>query len=200
MKPLRAPVFCPKSTHSAVLRQRLHRSCPSYGLYTCGFHATSQRPFPDIFLAAHGLLENFRSIDGLPWSNLIPYTAFSVFTLTRCPIATYLHIVLQRQRDIEPHFREARLKLQNTIMRVDADKVAAKRAAMFNVLYQTAARKSHNCQHWELWLVFTKFPVWYVMMETIRRMTGTEKGFIDLVRSAMGKRDFSCFAEPSAFV
>lgn len=203
MKSLRAPIYCPKSTHRAVLRQRLHRPYPSYGSYTRGFHATSQHPFPEIFLAAHGLLENFRHIDGLPWSVSIPCTAFSVFALTRGPIAAYLHIVLQRQRDIEPRLGEVGLKLQNTLMRVDAHKTAAERAAAFNSLYKdacTAARKSHNCQHWKLWLVFTKFPVWYVMMETIRRMTGTEKGFVDLVRSAMGKRDFSGFSEPSAFV
>ena len=203
MKSLRAANFCPKCTHSAVLRQRLHRSRPSYDPYTRGFHTTSQRSSPDIFLAAHGLLESFPSIGGLTWSLSIPCTALTVFAMTRGPIAAYLHIILQRQRDIEPHLRQAGVKLQNTLMRVDADKTSAERAAGFNVQYQdvcTAARKSHNCQHWKLWLVVTKLPVWYVMMETIRRMTGTEKGFVDLVRSAMGTQDFSGFSEPSAFV
>ena len=203
MKPLRVPIFHPKSMHRTVLRQRLHRSCPSYVPYTSGFHTTSPRPFPDVFLVAYWVLENSHGIEGLPWSASIPFTALFVFAFTRGPIAMYLQIVLRRQRDIEPHLHKVRLKLEKTVMRVDADKTAAERVARVNVLYQdacTAARKSHNCQHWKLWLVFTKFPVWYVMMETIRRMTGTEKGFIDLVRSALGKRDFSGFSEPSAFV
>lgn len=88
-------------------------------------------------------------------------------------------------------------------MREDADRTAAEREKKANSLFDnacTAVRKSHNCQHWKLWLVFTKFPVWFVMMETIRRMTGTEEGFIGLVRSIIGKRDYSGFLEPSAFV
>ena len=203
MKPLRVPIFLPKPTHSTVLRQRLHRSCPSYVPCTRGFHTTSPRSFPDVFLAAYGLLENIRGVDGLPWSASIPFTALFVFAFTRGTIATYLQIVLRRQRDLEPHLHKVRLKLEKTVMRVDADKTAAERVARVNVLYEDAyiaAHKSHNCQHWKLYLLGIKFPVWCVMMETIRRMTGTEKGFIDLVRSAMGKRDFSGFSEPSAFV
>ena len=203
MKTSRASIFLPKSSHSVVLRQRLLRSCPSYVPYTSGFHTTSPRPLPNVFLVAHGLLENMHGIEGLEWSASIPFTALFVFTFTRGTIATYLQTVLRRQRDLEPHLHKVRLKLEKTVMRVDADKTAAERVARVNVLYEdaeTAAHKSHNCQHWKLLLFGIKFPVWCVMMETIRRMTGTEKGFIDLVRSAMGKRDFSGFSEPSAFV
>ena len=203
MRPLRVPIFLPKSTHSTVLRQRLLRSCPSYVPYTSGFHTTSPRPFPDVFLVARGLLENIHGIEGLPWSASIPFTALFVFAFTRGPIATYLQIVLRRQRDLEPHLHKVRLKLKKTVMRVDTEKTVAERVARVDVLYEdacTAVHKPHNCQHWKLWLLGIKFPVWCVMMETIRRMTGTEKGFIDLVRSAMGKRDFLGFSEPSAFV
>ena len=142
-------------------------------------------------------------IEGLPWSASIPFTALFVFAFSRGSVATYLQIVLRRQWDLEPHLHKVKLKLEKTVMRVDADKTAAERVARVNVLYEdacTAAHKSHNCQHWKLYLLAIKFPVWCVMMETIRRMTGTEKGFIDLVRSAMGKRDFSGFSEPTAFV
>ena len=152
---------------------------------------------------ARGLLENIHGIEGLPWSASIPFTALFVFAFTRGPIATYLQIVLRRQRDLEPHLHKVRLKLKKTVTRVDTDKTAAERVARVDVLYEdacTAVRKSHNCQHWKLWLLGIKFPVWCVMMETIRRMTGTEKGFIDLVRSAMGTRDFLGFSKPSAFV
>ena len=152
---------------------------------------------------AHGILDNMHDIEGLAWSASIPFTALFVVALTRGSIATYLQTVLRRQWDIESHLHKVRLKLEKTVMRADADKTAAERAARINILYEdacTAAHKSHNCQDWKLYLLYIKFRVWCVMMETIRRMTGTEKGFIDLVCSATGKQDFSGFSEPSISV
>ena len=203
IRSLRAPIFPPKPTHNAVLRQRLHRSSPSFLPNTRGFHATSSRSFPDVCIPVHSTLENLHRITGLPWAATISVSAALVFSFTRAPIAYYIHEILQRQRDLVPHLVKARLKLKNRVMREDAHRTAAEREKRLNGLFDdacTVVRKSHNCQHWKLWLVFTKFPVWYVMMETIRRMTGTEEGFIGFVRSAMGKRDCSGFLEPSAFV
>ena len=196
-------MFPSKSTHNAVLRQQLHSSCPSFIPHTRGFHATSRRPFLDVCIPAHGVFEGLHSITSLPWSATIPITAVLVFGFARAPIAYYIHVVSQRQRDIVPLLVQARLMLENKVMREDADRTAAEREKRVNVLFQaacTAVRKSHNCQHWKLWLGFTKFPVWYVMMETIRRMTGTEEGVIGLVRSTMGRRDHSGFLEPSALM
>ena len=203
MRSMRAPIFPPKPIHKTVLRQRLHRSNPSLAPNTRGFHATSSCSFLDVCSPAHSVLENVHSITGLPWVATIPVTAALVFGFTRGPIAYYIHKILQRQRTLEPHLVEARLKLENKVMREDAHRTAAERRKRIDGLFHaacTAVRKTHNCQHWKLWLVFTKFPVWCVMMETIRRITGTEEGFIGLVRSAMGKRDYSGFPESSAFV
>ena len=203
MRSLRVPIFPPRPTHNAVLRQRLHRSHPSLAPNNRGFHATSNRSFLDVCSPAHSVLENVHSITGLPWAATIPVMAALVFGFTRGPIAYYIYKILQRQRALDPHLVEARLKLENKVMREDAHKTAAERRTRINGLFHnacTAVRKTHNCQHWKLWLVFNKFLIWYVMMETIRRMTGTEEGFIGLVRSIMGKRDYSGFPEPSAFV
>ena len=203
IRSLRAPSFPTKSTHNAVLRQRLHRSNPSLVPNTRGFHATPSRSFLDVCSPAHSVLESVHSITGLPWAAIIPVTAALVFGFTRGPIAYYTHKILQRQRALDTHLVEARLKLENKVMREDAHRTSAERRKTINGLFHdacTAVRKTHNCQHWKLWLVFTKFPIWYVMMETIRRMTGTEEGFIGLVRSVVGKRDYSGFPEPSAFV
>ena len=203
MRPLMIPIFPPRPTHSAVLRRRLHRSNPSLAPNTRGFHATSSRSFLDVCSPAHSVLENVRSITGLPWAATIPVTAALVFGFTRCPIAYYIYKILQRQRALDPYLVEARLKLENKVMREDAHRTAGEKRTRTNGLFHdacTAVRQTHNCQHWKLWLVFTKFPIWYVMMETIRRMTGTEEGFIGLVRSVMGKRDYSSFPEPAAFV
>ena len=203
IRSLRAPTFPSKLTYNAVLRQRLHRSTPSFAPNTRGLHATSSRSFLDVCIPAHSILENLHSIAGLPWTAAITVTATIIFSWIQGPIAYYIHGILQRQRDIDPQLVEARLKLENKVMREDAHKTAAERVKRLNGLFNdacTRVRKSHNCQHWKLWLVFTRFPVWYVMMETIRRMTGTEESFIGLVRSVMGKRDYSGFTEPSAFV
>ena len=203
IRSLRAPIFPPKQTLDAVLRQRLHRSSPSFAPNTRGFHATSSRSFLDACVPAHSILENVHSITGLSWAATIPVTAALVFACTRGLIAQYIHKVVQSQGDLEPHLVETRLKLENRVMREDAHRTAAERGKRLDGLFRdtcTAVRKSHNCQHWKLWLVFTEFPIWYVMMETIRRMTGTEEGFIGLVWSVMGKRDYSGFPEPSTFV
>ncbi len=203
IRSLRAPILQPKPTHNAVLRQRLHRYSPSFAPKTRGFHATSSRPFLDVCIPAHSFLENFHSITGLSWAAIIPVTAFLVFSCTRGFIAWNIHEILQRQQALVPYLVKVRLKLENKVMREDAHNSAPERAKRLDSLFHdacTAVRKSHRCQHWKLWLVFTKLPIWYVMMETIRRMTGTEEGFIGLVRSVIGKRDYSGISEPSAFV
>ena len=199
---LRAPILSPKPTCNAVLRQQSHRSNSFFAPNTRGFHATSSCSFVDIYTPAHSILE-YNHFIGLPWAVAIPVTAGIVFSFTGLPIAYYIHKILQRQRNLDPQLVELRLKLQNQIMREDAHRTAAEREKRLDDLFLnscTTLRKSHNCQHWKLWLVFTKFPIWYVMMETIRRMTGTEEGFVGLVRSVMGKQDSSGFSEPSAFV
>lgn len=203
IRSLRAPIFPSKPTHNTVLRQRLHRSNPYFAPNTRGFHTTSSRSFIDVCIPAHSILEHVHNFTGLPWAVAIPFTAGFVFNLTGGPVAFYIHKILQRQRDLDPHLIEVRLKLQTQVMREDAHRTATERAERLNGLFHDAliaVRKSHNCQYWKLWLVFTRFPIWYVMMETIRRMTGTEEGFVGLVRSVMSKPDYSGFSEPSAFV
>ena len=200
MNSLSAHRFPVKPVFWIHVRPRLQGSSKSITPLRLGLHATPRRSFVDICVPAHNLLEGLHNITSLPWAATISLSAGFVFGVVRAPINFYVHIIKQRQQDIIPELAEYRLQVQNLIKRKHANLPASERREKVRAAFArfcAGTRKLRGCQNWKLLAVYVKFPVWFMMMDTLRRMTGTERGFIGLI--GFGSDNNARYSEPSYF-
>ncbi len=153
------------------------------------FHATSRCCFvEECLVQTHTLINGLHNLTGLPWAASIPLTALLTRALVILPIQRYSYTINMRQLRLQPSMEEAVSAAQATLSKTARDKEDITLATLARVVRQKF-RKEHGIQRWKRHLSIIQFPIWFVVMETLGRMAGTEHGMLGLVwRSITGGR------------
>ena len=185
LQPLRVAV---KSNHHPNFSRWRPRIGPSFTPSIRGFHATSRRPFLDeCLIQTHSLIEGLHNATGLAWAATIPMTAVFVTGVFRAPLLMYEYIVVLRKRKLEPQLLEQHSLLYKLVLEKHAGKSASEKQQILDAAFAKfcrTARKQARCQNWKTYIKFTQYPAWYLVMETLRQMTGTQDGFFRLAGRA----------------
>ena len=84
-----------------------------------------------------------------------------------------------RTRKLAPQFLEQCSLLPREVSEKYAGKSGLEKQSIPEHLLQrfcSEARKINYCQTWKFYFKLVRFPVWYLIMETLRQMTGTQEG------------------------
>jgi inner membrane protein COX18 len=154
----------------------------------CGFHATSRRPvLGGCLIQTHSLIESLHHVTGLPWAATIPMTAVLVSCVS-VSFKMYSSTILLRTRKLAPQLLEQRSLLLRQVSEKHASKSALEKQSILDKLFLrfcSEARTKNHCQTWKTYFGLFRFPVWYLIMETLRQMTGTQEGFLRLAGSSL---------------
>lgn len=149
------------------------------------FSATTQRPFVDECLAlTHTLITGIHDTTGLSWAATIPLTAFLARVLIVLPANVYANRVTAKLRRLHPRFEEFRTVIEKKVRQEHRDKSQQELQKIQDIeVARLWARmvKQSRVQSWRTLIVYINVPVWFAMMETFRRMTGTEDGILTLI-------------------
>lgn len=176
--------------------------CRSSSWYAChnqfagasrrGFHATPQHRFVDTCLSGtHTLITGLHTISGLSWVVTLPLTALLVRLCLVAPITTYVHSITQRRSQQRPllegwaHiYRKQIIKEHAAAGPEKCQQLLAKKLTQKSAeIYQQT-----GTQRWKSMLNFLQFPVWLIVIETIRRMCGTREGLIGMVQASWNEK------------
>lgn len=153
------------------------------------FSATPQRPFLDECLVqTHTLLNGIHDTTGLPWAATIPLVAVLVRMVILQPLYTYSNRIYWKRCALYPHLAEATIATEKAIRHKHGDKSALERKRIHDGAMDLVWRqwlKRNRAQSWRSYLALVKVPIWFTMMETIRRMTGTEEGMLSLAAKSL---------------
>ena len=100
------------------------------------------------------------------------------------PAAVYASTVLAKPLSLYPRLEESRTAIEKKVRQEHGDKSPREREEI-QVRKVTHAWsrmvKQNRAQNWKTYIPLIKIPIWFTMMETIRRMTGTEHGMLSLI-------------------
>lgn len=178
---------------------RSHKVSP---LSTREFHITPPRRFLDeCLIQTHTIINGLHDVTGLPWAGSIPLTGLVLAALIRLPISFYVRSIIRRQNELVPELAKYGDTLQKKIIQENVDKNARYKNWLVQKKFATHCDqvwKEKGLQHWRTWLTSIRFPIWFVVMDCLRRMTGTQEGFLALIgRSLTGKHSLDQTSDDS---
>jgi len=175
-------------------RQNPARSSTALQLSARGFHATPRRPLLDeCLIQTRTIIIGLHDLTGLPWAASIPLTGLALGVLVRLPISLYIESIMMRQNELVPHVAKYQLDLQKKIMqdKKNTGKDARYKAWLVHkdlMAYYKQLSKEKRIEHWRTWVILLKFPIWLMVMDCLRSMTGTQEGFLALIRRSFSGR------------
>ncbi|GFF30371.1 hypothetical protein IFM58399_02547 [Aspergillus lentulus] len=193
MRPLRPSLRSPHTAGKRVAQQIRH------------FHATRPSPFiNEVLSVSSGFIHAVHSISGLPWALSIPLTALIVRTTVAMPLQMYTKIQARKQRDLAPLLHSWRKHFQAQIKkRVDAENhnPILPREAIRELATKIKAKRKELHKRWNVprfWkpVSFLQIPIWISVMESLRAMSGNNKGLVPYLLSLVEPSS----AEPSTAV
>ena len=153
------------------------------------FSTTPRRLFLDeCFVQTHTLLTGVHDMTGLPWAASIPLVAVLVRIVILHPLDIYASKVYGRQLKVSRHMLESKAAIEKKIQQVHRNKSALERQKILNSALLTTWRqllRQNRAQPWRTFIPFINVPICFTMMETIRRMTGTEDGMPTLMAKSL---------------
>ena len=160
-------------------------SIVSVGLQSRPFHATPQPRFLDACLSqTHTLITSLHSVTGLPWVATLPLTALCVRGVLILPLALYANDTRQRMISVSPiinawsHIIRARVFKENKSLgpaachRLLVAGMSAKSKEIYNDFGIKPATR---------FVTWLQLPAWLLVIETIRKMCGTNEGLLGLI-------------------
>lgn len=148
------------------------------------FSTTPRRQFLDECLVqTHSLLTGIHDISRLSWATSIPLVAFLVRIVILHPLGKYSRHVCRKQSKAYLQLSESRLALEKKIEREHRNKSTLERQNIQHREMRATWKqllRQNRAQHWRTYTTLVKIPIWYLIMETIRQMTGTEEGMLNL--------------------
>ena len=174
----------PRSSHQRICRA---------GLYPRSFHSTPRPQFLDICISqTHTIITSLHDLTGLPWVLTLPLTALCVRGVLILPIALYANNTRQRMLSVSPlisawsHIVRTRIFQDNkSLGPVACHKLlTTEMFAMSKEVY-----KDFGIRPWTRFLTWLQLPVWLVVIETIRKMCGTNEGLLGLVSKSFRTLD-----------
>lgn len=147
------------------------------------FTVTTRRPFlPECLSQTHTLISGLHGMTGLPWVATIPLFAFLVRTVIHLPLSAYCYNLKVKRLML---YKESRIAVEEKNARLeDREKSPQERQRIqdkaVNLLWRRMV-KQNKVQFWKSYVLYLNVPTWVIVMETIRRMTGTEDGMLSLI-------------------
>ena len=148
-------------------------------------HATSRRSFLDECLVqTHSIISGIHGCTGIPWAASLPLTAAILSMAIQVPLTKYLDTLWKRELSLRPQLEEYREQVRKKVMRENVGKSAIFKEQAINRMYYAYRKKvwkREGIENWKFSLFLIHFPIWLVVMDTIRHMTGTGENMIALV-------------------
>ena len=149
------------------------------------FHASPQRPFLDsCFSGTHAVITGIHGVSGLPWAATLPLTALLLRVAIIGPLITYSHSITLQRSALSP--------LMHAWQHVFRRKVMRDHAALGPVACQKLVQKRYTKKwreivkvrgipFWKVSLSWLQLPIFLVVIETIRKMSGVGDGLLGLL-------------------
>ncbi|KAF3394221.1 hypothetical protein F1880_005330 [Penicillium rolfsii] len=158
------------------------------------FHPTKPAPWINEALdASAGLIHGVHNITGLPWVASIPLTALIVRTLVGMPLQMYTKSNARRERDITPLKHAWANWAQKKKQQSGGGPSAVRTNNAINREYNERIKLLH--QRWDISVIsryapVLQLPVWILLMESIRGMSGNKNGLVPWLLSLIeGNRE-----------
>ena len=153
------------------------------------FSASPQRPLIDeCLIGTHTVITAVHDSTGLSWAVTIPLLAFLVRILILTPAEAFGSGLYEKRLEVKRQYEASR---SATLKKVQEEH-KHKNPTELRRFQKTALRnlskdllKQNRAQYWRCYALFVKCPIWLTMMETMRRMTGTEDGMSSLVAKSL---------------
>ena len=195
MKP---PIMLRIASRPVTLLKPYHRPkmTPSAALFARKFSASTRRPFVnECLLGTHSLISGIHNMTGLPWAATIPLIAFLVKICIMVPLNVYFSRMYDRSVRLCPRLIETRTAVEKRVGQQHRDKSHQERQKILGIEFRRARNqlfKENGIHPRRNFIIYINIPIWFAMMETIRRMTGTEDGMLSLISNtsaAFGRKE-----------
>ena len=197
---------CPKifpfmSRPTALVRPYHPRDIgPRASLRPRDFSATPRRPFVDeCLVGTHTIITAVHESTGLSWALTIPLLAFLVRIVILTPIEVYNRRVGEKQVEIARQLEGSRSAIEKDIQQKHKGENPVELRKIQNMTFHKVRKdleKQNGAQSWRSGVLVVKCPIWLTMMETMRRMTGTEDGMSSLVATSLTTLKGKQYPEP----
>ena len=151
------------------------------------FHTTQQPHLQwlDVcFHQTHTVLTGLHEFTGLPWAWTLPLTALLIRSLIFVPIGIYTHRNRERIIAVQPLSYAWHHILQRKVFKEHAALGPDQCTKILNAELKLKAAELKlkiGARPWKGLLPWLQLPVWLVVIETIRKMSGTHEGLLGLV-------------------
>ena len=149
------------------------------------FHASPPRPFLDsCFTVTHTLITSIHSVTGFPWSATLPLTALLLRLTVIGPLTTYGHSITLQRSALSPLMHAWQHVFRRQVMK---DHAALGPVACQKIVKERYDRKwremvkARGVQFWKVSLNWLQLPVFLVVIETVRKMSGVGDGLLGLL-------------------
>lgn len=149
------------------------------------FHVTSPtRILNESFAITHSFLTGLHTFTGLPWAATLPLAGFIVRSFMIAPLSYYSEIIRLRRRALQPlqyawlhFFRRKTLEDHAALGPAKCNRLSNK---LFSAK-KAELNKRHGTQLWKGFVPYFQIPIFLVIIETLRKMCGTEAGVLGLL-------------------
>lgn len=149
------------------------------------FHASPQRPFLEsCFTGTHSLITGIHSATALPWAATLPLTALLLRVTIIGPLTTYSHSITLQRSALRPLMHAWQHVFRRKVMKDHAALGPVACQKMVTKLYNKKWREIVNArgiQFWKVLLNWLQLPIFLVVIETIRKMSGVGEGLLGLL-------------------
>ncbi len=149
------------------------------------FHASPKRPFLDsCFTGTHALITGIHSATELPWAASLPLTALLLRVVIIGPLTTYSHSITLQRSALRPLMHAWQHVFRREVMKDHAALGPVACQKMVTKLYNKKWReivKARGVQFWKALLNWLQLPIFLVVIETIRKMSGVGEGLLGLL-------------------
>lgn len=147
------------------------------------FHASPRSQFIDpalLLSSTHDFLNLIHSSTGLPWGATLPLLALIMRASVILPFSIYSRRKLQKTAEMVPLLQAWQHQASRSIMKAnpyDTPGSVEKQVQRATRLKRAELRKRNGTQMWKIYLPpMLQVPIWLVVMETLRGMSGMSKG------------------------
>ncbi|KAL5337029.1 60Kd inner membrane protein-domain-containing protein [Aspergillus crustosus] len=153
------------------------------------FHQTRPAPFiNEVLDVSTGFIQGVHSVSHLPWVLSLPLTALIVRMGVALPLQVFTKVQARKDSDLTPLVLAWRQHYQRNIGRGSSGGTASALHAKRLITEQVAEQHRALRRRWGVvpfWrpLNFVQMPIWIAIMESIRAMSGNDKGLVPYLRS-----------------
>lgn len=153
------------------------------------FHSTPQHRFLDTcFEQTYTLFNGLHTVTGLPWAATLPLAGLGVRLLLVAPLSIASDNIARRRLALQPLRHAWAHHLKGVVFKKHA---AAGPKACQRALAQALGRKMREInkrmgtQMWKGFLHLAQIPIFLVVIETIRKMSGVHDGLLGLLAKSL---------------